>query len=94
MPSCAGLLHLRPGFGVVNLFVDSGSIISRRKRMRLDSIDVGTERRSGNGVPATPEEAWQLILAQSLTEVAERRERERRAQAQHEREQRMRYAFD
>jgi len=62
--------------------------------MRLDAFGLSQERRPTNGVPAISEDAWQEILAQSLTEVAERRERERLARAQHEREERMKYAFD
>ena len=62
--------------------------------MRLDALGLSEERQPTNGVPAISEEAWQEILAQSLTEVAERRERERLARAQHEREERMKYAFD
>ena len=62
--------------------------------MRLDAMDVLKERRPGDGVPVISEEAWQEILAQSLTQVAERREKERLARAQHEKEERTRYAFD
>lgn len=62
--------------------------------MRLDALGELEDRRSGNGVPVLAEDAWQEILAQSLTEVAERREREARARARHEREERMKYAFD
>jgi len=62
--------------------------------MRLDAIDVLEERRPGNGAPAITEERWQEILVQSLTELAEQREREQLARAQREREERTRYSFD
>lgn len=62
--------------------------------MRLDAIDISEENRPGNGVPVVTEEAWQEILAQSLTELAERREREQLARAKREKEERTRYAFD
>jgi hypothetical protein len=52
------------------------------------------ERRPADGVPVITEEAWQEILAQSLTQVADRREQERRERAQSEKEERMRDAFD
>jgi len=57
----------------------------------MDGLD---ERRPGDGVPAIAEEAWQEILAQSLTQVADRREQEWRERVQHEKEERTRYAFD
>ena len=62
--------------------------------MRLGAMDGLNERRPGDGVPVISEEAWQEILAQSLTQVADRREQERRERVHSEREERMRYAFD
>ena len=62
--------------------------------MRLGAMDGLNERRPEDGVPAIAEEAWQEILAQSLTQVADRREQEWRERLQSEREERMRYAFD
>jgi len=62
--------------------------------MRRDAFGVAEDHGTMSGAPALSEEAWQEILANSLSEVAERREQERRARANREREERMKYAFD
>ena len=62
--------------------------------MRRDAFGVLEDHGTANGAPVLSEEAWQEILAKSLSEVAERREQERRARADREREERMKYAFD
>ena len=62
--------------------------------MSMNRVDQANGDRAGERVPLPTDLDWPQILAQSLSQVAEKREKELQDQQRREKEERARYSYD